>query len=114
MSDTTNLSADDIERIENNYDALLFKLAAIEAANEETIPGAVIDRLMEGEAPLLVWREHRGVSRGELADTARVSLGEIEDVELRDGDLGLRKMVALARALRIDAEDLLPWVDKTP
>jgi hypothetical protein len=111
MSDDTNLTADDIERIENNYDALLFKLAAFESVNHETIPGEVVRRLVEGDAPLLVWREHRALSPEALADAAGVSVADIDLVELRDGDLGLRKMVALAKVLRIDPEDLLPWLE---
>ena len=111
MTATTNVSADGIERIENNYDALLFKLAGIEAVGRETVPGAVVDRLMEGSAPLRVWRKHRGSSREALAEAAGVSVAEIDLVEMSGGDLGLRKMVALAKALRIDAEDLLPWLE---
>ena len=110
MSESSNLSAGDIERMENNYDALLFKLAAIEAAGQETTPGAVIDRLMDGEPPLAVWREHRGLTREALAQAADVGVDEIATVE-RGGELGLRKMVALAKALRIEAEDMLPWLE---
>ena len=40
-----------------------------------------------------------------------MSVAEIDLVEMSGGDLGLRKMVALAKALRIDAEDLLPWLE---
>jgi mRNA interferase RelE/StbE len=111
MSDDTNLTADDIERIEGNYDILLFKLAAYESANQETIPGEVVHRLIGGEAPLLVWREHRALSHEALAEAAGVTVADIDLVERRDGDLGLRKMVALAKVLRIDPEDLLPWLE---
>lgn len=111
MTDVTNLSADDVERLEGNYDALLFKLAGIEAANQPTIPSGVIDRLMAGEAPLAVWREHRGLSREGLAEAAGVSVTDIAMVEVDGRELGLRRMVALARALDIDTEDLLPWRD---
>jgi hypothetical protein len=114
MSNATNVTADDIERLENNHDALLFKLAGIEAATQESVPGAVVDRLMQGEVPLIVWREYRGVSREALAEASGVSVADIDAVEKHGADLGLRKMVALAKALRLDAEDLLAWLEPAP
>ncbi len=107
MSDPSNLSADEIERLEDTYDARVFKLAAIESADQETIPGEVVGRLMSGDAPLAVWREHRGLTREALAHAAGVGADDIDSVE-HGGDLGPREMVAVAKALRIDAEDLLP------
>ena len=117
MTDTptterTNAIADEIADLENQCDALTLVLSRIESVNEERIPGAVIDRLMAGEAPLLVWREHRGMSREALAEATGTSVAEIERVERDGADLGLRKMAALARGVRIDAEDLLPWLDE--
>ncbi len=106
--------AQEIEDIEYLNDVMAARLASIETANDERIPGAVVDRLMEGEAPLLVWREHRGLSREALAEAAGVSVTEIDLVEQGGGDPGLRKMVALAKALRIDAEELLPWLETAP
>ncbi|PZX36172.1 mRNA interferase RelE/StbE [Roseinatronobacter thiooxidans] len=41
-------------------------LARIKAGTEELIPSTVVDRLLEGDAPLTVWREHRGLSQAEF------------------------------------------------
>lgn len=38
-------------------------LARIKAGTEELIPAAVVDRLLDGDAPLKVWREHRELSQ---------------------------------------------------
>ncbi len=32
------------------------------AGGDETIPASVVDRLLAGEDPIRVWREHRGLS----------------------------------------------------
>ena len=37
-------------------------LERIKAGTEELIPSAVVDRLLDGDARLKVWREHRGLS----------------------------------------------------
>jgi len=68
-----------------------------------------VQRCSAGEPPLRVWREHRKLTVDGLAARAGVpaeTVGEIENGRV-EGPLGV--FVALARALEIDAEDLLPW-----
>ena len=36
---------------------------------EELIPAEIVDRIIDGENKLRVWREHRGMSAKELAET---------------------------------------------
>ena len=42
-------------------------LDRIKAGTEDLIPSSVVDRLLDGEPPLRVWREHRELSQAELA-----------------------------------------------
>lgn len=56
-------------------------LARIKAETEELIPSAVVDRLLAGDAPLMVWREHRGLSQAELARQSGVNRIQIIDIE---------------------------------
>lgn len=83
-------------------------LARVQPANQELLPWALVKRLSAGAPPLLVWREHRGLDHAALAAASGVDAGAIAAIE-RGGDPGLRDAVALARALGIDADDLLPW-----
>jgi DNA-binding Xre family transcriptional regulator len=86
--------------------------AAAEAAyrhtrGQESIPDAVIGRLLAGELPLKVWREHRGLGLNELAAKAGVGRGYLSQIEngMRKGTAAtLRK---LAAALGIEIEDLM-------
>ena len=55
-------------------------LARIKAGTEELIPSAVVDRLLAGDAPLMVWREHRGLSQSELARQSSVNRIQIIDI----------------------------------
>ena len=100
--------ARDYDRLEDQHDILAAQIARIESANAEPTPGEVIHRLVDGEHPVLVWREHRGLTRAALAAASGVSEAAIAAIET-GAEPGLRDAVSLARALGKDAEDILPW-----
>jgi DNA-binding XRE family transcriptional regulator len=104
-----NAAAREAEELEDQLDAALVKLARMEQANEETIPLEIVRRLSDGEVPVTVWREYRGFSREELAVAAQVRRELLEAVENGKDDVPLRTMHAIACALRIDLDDLVPW-----
>lgn len=108
MSADGNTLAHELDEMEDQRDALTAMLARIKSVNDETLPWALVKRLSGGEAPLRAWREHRGMDQAALAAASGVGEAAIGAIE-RGGEPGLRDAAALARALRIDAEDLLPW-----
>ncbi len=83
-------------------------VAAI-AAGEELIPGELVQRLCDGENPLRVWREHRGISTAALALASGIDEAVI--LGLESGNLGLQADLQerLAAVLRIAADDLDTW-----
>jgi DNA-binding XRE family transcriptional regulator len=107
----TNSTALEIEALEDLLDAAHMRLARMEQANDEGIPGAIVRRLVEGIPPLTVWREHRGLSREALAAAAGVPVALVEAIEAGKDEVRLQKISAIARALRIDVDDLVPWSD---
>jgi DNA-binding Xre family transcriptional regulator len=108
-----NSTAREAEELQDRLDSALLKLARVEQANEETVPFEVVRRLSEGDAPVTVWREHRGLSRDELATAADIQADFLDEVEGGKEDVPLRKMHAIARALRVDLDDLVPWSQDT-
>ena len=90
----------------------LKRLARMEQANDEGIPGATVRRLVEGISPLMVWREHRGLSREALAAASGVTVTLVEMMEGGKDDVPLQKVSTIAWALRIDVEDLVPWTNE--
>jgi ribosome-binding protein aMBF1 (putative translation factor) len=77
-------------------------------AGEEYLPSDLVDRLLAGEAPLKVWRKHRGMSLQELgtaANTHASMLSRIETGELQGRPALWRR---LAEALNVSADDILP------
>lgn len=86
-------------------------LGRIEAGTEELIPAAVVDRLLDGDAPLKVWREHRGLSQAELARQSNVNRIQVIDIESGRKTGSVATLKKLATALQVDIEDVLPRGD---
>ena len=105
----THAAALEVETLEDLLDAAHMRLARIEQANDERIPGSMVRRLAEGAVPLTVWREHRGVSADVLAGLSGVPAATLDEIEAGKKDVTLRIMSAIARALSIDIDDLVPW-----
>lgn len=75
------------------------------ARNDEYFPIELVDRLIDGENSVRVFREYRGMTCEELAGAAGLELGTIEAAE---ADLPAVSEETLARiaALRLELEDL--------
>ena len=73
----------------------------------ESIPGDMMDRMLDGETPLRVWRDHRGLALQNLAEAASVSVSYLSEIETgkKDGSIRVRKIIA--GILRVDIDDLV-------
>ena len=80
----------------------------IDAGTEELVPARVADRLIDGEPPLRVWREHRSLSQSELARAADTSRVQIVDIEAGRRTGSVRTLRKLADALRVTVDDIIP------
>jgi DNA-binding Xre family transcriptional regulator len=100
-----------LEEAEDENDALALRLAKIEDAlfGGEHIPAAIVDRLAGGEAPVRVWREHRGLSLRALAEQAGMSAAMLSEIENGKKEGGVRTLAALAHTLGLDLDDLVSW-----
>jgi DNA-binding XRE family transcriptional regulator len=80
--------------------------AALASGTEELIPESFANRLLNGDSPLRVYRDLRGLTQAALADRAgvhRVTVAEIETGRKRGSVATLR---ALAGALEVALDDL--------
>jgi DNA-binding Xre family transcriptional regulator len=100
-----------LEQAENENDALELRLAKVEDAllGGEHISAAIVDRLADGEAPVRIWREYRGLSLRGLAERARISAAMLSEIETGKKEGSVRTLAAIARALRVDLNDLVSW-----
>ena len=73
----------------------------------ELMPHAVVKRLVNGEPPLKVFREYRGMTQEALADAAKVSAGYVSQIERGARQPSQKALAAFAAALNLDIEDLI-------
>ena len=73
---------------------------------EELIPAEVVDRIIDGENKLRVWREHRGMSAKELADATGLAAPYISQLETGKREGTIETFKKLAAALRVDIDDI--------
>ena len=104
-----NDPARELEEMEDQRDAVTFMLARMEQANQETRPWSVVERLHAGEHPVAVFRDLRGMTRDELAVAAEVEPGVIAAIETFEQEGAIRQLLAIARVLRVDLDDLVAW-----
>lgn len=101
--DALALSAENFQDI-----ALAVEAQQKRAAGEEYLPADFVDRLLAGEAPLKVWREHRGLTLDELGERVGRQGSMISKLENGRNEGGIRLWKALADALAVDLNDLIP------
>ena len=80
---------------------------ALAAGEEEAIPAEVVDRLLDGENPIHVWREYRRLSAVDLAKACGVTAAAISQIESGKRKSSVTLLHKIARTLKVDLEMLL-------
>ncbi|MPZ33386.1 MAG: helix-turn-helix domain-containing protein [Rhodospirillales bacterium] len=94
-----------VERLEDAEDALAVR--RWRAAPGETIPADVVNRLLDGENKIKVWRRHRGLTQQALAEACGVSKPYVSQLEANTRLASQAVLRKLASALRVDLDDLV-------
>ena len=81
------------------------------AAGEEYVPMEMVERLVEGENALRVWRQYRQLSIGQLAELSGVNKATISQLENDKAYGRPATWRALADALGVTVDDILPVSD---
>lgn len=78
--------------------------ADIDAGRDEMVPASMVARMIAGENPIRVWREHRGMSARDLAASTDLSAAYISEIETgkKDGSVSAVKRIADALGVSID------------
>ena len=77
------------------------------AGEEEFIPSAMVDRILNGESTIRVWREHRGMTAALLAEQADVSAAYLSELESKKKVGSIAALKRIAAALRLTVDDLV-------
>lgn len=81
--------------------------AGRDAAIANSYTGAEAKRLLDGESPVRIWREKRGMTQRALAAAAAISPGYLSEIESRGKPGSVAAFRALATALAVSMEDLV-------
>lgn len=98
---------DRLVAIEEAFEDMQAKAAYDATRDEESIPAAVVNRLIDGDFPLRVWRNHRGLTLKDLAVSVDISLTYLSEIETGKKHGSLRVWKLLAEKLNVDLDDLV-------
>ncbi len=91
--------------LEDADDAALFD--SLRAADDGfRIPAQVAHALLDGEQPIKVWREYRGLTQEALAAQAGISTAYLCQIETRKRVGALKTLKGIANALGVALDDL--------
>ena len=77
------------------------------AEGEELVPSEVTYALLDGANPVRVWREHRGLTQQQLAQTAGISVPYLSQIESGKRVGSTDVLAALAKGLARSLDDLV-------
>jgi len=81
--------------------------AAIERGDEELIPSEVVYAILDGENPIKVWREYRGLTQQQLADKAKISKPYLSQIETGKRTGTTEILSAIAKVLDVSLEEVI-------
>ncbi|MBC7951758.1 MAG: helix-turn-helix transcriptional regulator [Rhodospirillaceae bacterium] len=97
-----------LERELDARDAARLDEAAADAEAGDYLPLALVKRILAGEHPVKVWREHRGMAPLALADKSGVARSYIAEIEAGKKPGSVAAYRRLADAFGLTVDDLLP------
>jgi DNA-binding XRE family transcriptional regulator len=77
------------------------------AEGEELVPADVVYAILDGESPIRVWREYRGLSQQKVAEQAGISVSYLSQIESGRRKGSTAVLAALARVLGVTLDDIM-------
>jgi hypothetical protein len=81
------------------------------AGKAEYVPADIVSRLVAGEHPVRVWRQHRKISLQALARASGVKPGYLSEIETGKKPGSVRALLSIAKAMKLSLDDLAAWLD---
>jgi len=81
---------------------------AIAQGQEELIPGEVAFALLDGENPIKVWREYRGLTQQQVAEIVAISTHHLSQIESGQQTGSTKLLLAIANVLKVTLDDIAP------
>lgn len=81
--------------------------AELASGKDELVPERVVDALLDGDNPIKVWRNFRGLSQFELAKRISKSQSYVAQLESGQRKGSIEVYRAISTALDVDVDDLI-------
>ena len=109
MNETVTIPRGEYERLmqasEDLADLTAYDRAM--ARNEESIPSEFVKRMIDGESPVRVYRDLRGLTQVQLGELSGVNRVQIADIEAGRKAGSVDTVKKLAAALSVTVDDLI-------
>ncbi len=92
-----------------DYDAAK---AALENGEDELIPSEVVFAILDGENPIKVWREYRGLTQQQLADKVKISKPYLSQIETGKRTGTTEILSTIAKALDVSLDEVVATENK--
>ena len=98
-----------VERAEMLEDIRDFDTAKAELENgeDELIPAEVVFAVLDGENPIKVWREYRGLTQQQLASAAKISKPYLSQIETGKRRGTTEILSAIAKVLNVSLDEIV-------
>jgi DNA-binding XRE family transcriptional regulator len=84
------------------------RLLGVETVRADALPAELVERMLDGESPVRIWREHRGLTLGELATRAEIAPSYVSEIETGKKPGSVAALGKLAGVLGVTIDDLVP------
>ena len=74
---------------------------------EELIPSEVMYAILDGENPIRIWREYRGLTQRELSESAGISKPYLSQIESGKRKGRTKTLSAIAKTLDLTLDDIV-------
>ncbi len=79
----------------------------LEEPDQDVIPFELVRRIVNGDHPVRVWREYRGMKASELAAAAGIVASYLSNIETGKKTGSVKAMKRIADALDVTVDDLI-------
>ena len=95
------------ERIEDLEDLVHMRNLEDRTDPKDYLPIELVDRMIAGEHPVRIWREHRGLSLHELARRTKIPTSYLSEIENVKKPGSVAAYSAISRVLDVSLDDLV-------
>ena len=109
MSELVTIEKSEHERLRQAADDLADIIAYDRAMadGDESLPSGLVKRMIDGESPLRVYRDYRGLTQAQLSERSGVNRVQIANIEAGGKTGSVETVRKLAEALGLTIDDLV-------